>query len=209
MERAAARDAGAPLRSARRGASPVCLFFPPVLIDFFAGRWVGSGPLLQTLTFEPFAGDLWAVLSELKERTAPGGGPWCPPHDAAAISRCIIDRTDDLGTNLQAVIRLVRLAALASPAGYVGFCYPKRLRSEVFRGAVEEAIRQGCLKPQFVAAGSNGVRLSNRGWRQAGTPAASKSRWLGCPPCGSARRSAQHARLCRGCGSPAADCRGP
>ena len=123
---------------------------------------------MQTLTFEPLAGDLWAVLSELKERTAPGGGPWCPPHDAAAISRCIIDRTDDLGTNLQAVIRLVRLAALASPAGYVGFCYPKRLRSEVFRGAVEEAIRQGCLKPQFVAAGSNGVRLLEPGMAAGG-----------------------------------------
>ena len=124
--------------------------------------------MLQALTFEPVGEDLWAVLSELKERTAPGGGPWCPPQDAAAVSRCIVDRTDGLGTNLQAVIRFVRLAALASPRGYIGFCYPKRLHRDVFRAAVEEAADAGRLQPQSVAADSNGVRLLEPGMAAGG-----------------------------------------
>ncbi len=124
--------------------------------------------MLQALTFEPVGEDLWAVLSELKERTAPGGGPWCPAQDAAAVSRCIVDRTDDLGTSLQAAIRFVRLAALASPRGYIGFCYPKRLHRDVFRAAVQEAANAGRLQPQSVAVDSSGVRLLEPGMAAGG-----------------------------------------
>jgi hypothetical protein len=115
----------------------------------------------MSLTLETPSRELVDVLALTIQRMAIGGQPWCPTKDAQAIRRMVIDRSEALGTAFGQVVRLARLAALASRHAYFEFLYVSvpLLRGSAFKAALEQARRAGRLQPQMVQLTDTGVML--------------------------------------------------
>lgn len=101
-----------------------------------------------------------AVLDLTIAREGPRGDPWCPPHDARALRRWIIDRPPELGGGLRRLARLVALAAVAEPRSCALFFYGDMpaLRAAAFRRKVDAA--KDALAAAGVVVGPTGVAFS-------------------------------------------------
>src|SRR6516164_8224491 len=87
--------------------------------------------------------DVADALALTLEREDAAGAPWCPPHDAIALRRWVMDRSASLGGGIRRVVRLVRLMMLADGRDYVRFLYVRlpTLRARHFRHLLHEAVR--------------------------------------------------------------------
>lgn len=138
---------------------------------------VGVGPISPALNnvsvvaamAETFTSPAWelldalAILRERKVSLGDGHEPigWCPPWAAAAIRRCVIDRSGDLWPNLRAAVRLVRAASLAEPRGYVHFMYGsvRALSGPRFRAGFHAARDRRRVPATGLEIGPQAVRL--------------------------------------------------
>lgn len=104
-----------------------------------------------------------APAHELREAFAAldrGEPPWCTAPDARFLRSAIVDRTEWLGTGFWQLVRLVRIAALASPRRYFEFFYRlPALRAVHFQEALLAARKVGALPRDSVELGPGVVRL--------------------------------------------------
>ena len=101
------------------------------------------------------------------------GAPWCPPADAAALRKWVVDRTGSLGTGIRRATRLARLMAVADGRpDYIRFLYERvgTLRGPLFRQNLQRAVAEGRLLPSVATLTENGVHLREAALTPQGAP---------------------------------------
>lgn len=125
------------------------------------------------MSASPSAQDVADALAITLEREDASGAPWCPPGDAAALRKWVINRSASLGTGIRRATRLARLMAVADGrADYIRFLYQRvgTLRGRLFRQTLERAAAEGRLPPSVATLTENGVHLREPALTPQGAP---------------------------------------